>query len=753
MADLLIELFSEEIPARMQKKASDDLKRMITDGLKAAGLIFDAADAYVTPRRLVLNVTGLPVSTPDVREERRGPRADAPEKAVEGFLRGAGVPREACEERETPKGTFLFAIIEKKGKKTAEVVAEVLKDTIKNFPWPKSQRWGTGSLKWVRPLHSILCILDGETIDLEVEGIKSGNTTSGHRFMAPSTFTVTGFDDYKAKLLNHKVMLDASERADLIEAKAKELAASKGLEWVEDRGLLAEVAGLIEWPVPLMGGFDASFMEVPEEVLILTMKKDQKYFVTRDPKTGKLAPYFITVANIEPSDGGTAVAAGNERVLSARLSDAKFFWDQDLKGRLDDNLDALKDIVFHKDLGSVQDRVERMKKLARYLADFIPGCNADEAERAAELAKADLVSNMVYEFPEVQGAMGRYYALKQGESDAVADAIKDHYSPLGPNDACPTAPVSVAVALAEKIDTLVGFFGIDQKPTGSKDPFALRRAALGVIRLITENNLRINFAKILTQAYLDTLVQVLNNYGDLFTGPEELKPLKEFKLGKKLSSSDDILSHSSKYLSLLNRRDVPTKTDNDSFIAEGSALFTSFLELESDLLSFLSDRLKVQQREKGVRHDLIDAVFANGDDDLVRVLNRVNALTTFLDTDDGANLLAGYKRAANILKIEEKKDERPYDGAVNPASLETAEEKTLADALGVNAAAAKAALEQEGFEGAMAALARLRAPIDAFFENVIVNADDAKIRENRLNILNSIRGAVNAVADFEMIDG
>jgi glycyl-tRNA synthetase beta chain len=713
MADLLIELFSEEIPARMQKKASDDLKRMIAEGLKAAGLTFDGADAYVTPRRLALNVTGLPVSTPDVREERRGPRADAPEKAVEGFLRGAGVSRDACEERETPKGTFLFAVIEKKGKQTAEVVADLLKDTIKNFPWPKSQRWGkdsrnAGSLKWVRPLHSILCILDGETIDLEIEGIKSGNTVSGHRFMAPDTFTVSGFDDYKAKLLEHKVMLDAGERANLIEAKAKELAAAKGLEWVEDRGLLAEVAGLVEWPVPLMGGFDPSFMEVPEEVLILTMKKDQKYFVTRDPETGKLAPYFITVANIEPSDGGSAVAAGNERVLSARLSDAKFFWDQDLKGKLDDNLNALKEIVFHKDLGSVHDRVERMKRLALDLGKLV-GCDLNSAERAAELAKADLVSNMVYEFPEVQGAMGRYYALKQGESDAVADAIRDHYSPLGPNDECPTAPVSVAVALAEKLDTLVGFFGIGQKPTGSKDPFALRRAALGVIRLITENNIRLSLA-------------------DLFDGHLRFiqEQMHEQRQGTGGYGDGQLVQH-----------------------RDGTLRLSPTIKL----LSFFADRLKVQQREKGVRHDLIDAVFANGDDDLVRVLTRVNALTAFLNTDDGANLLAGYKRAANILKIEEKKDDRPYDGAVDADLLESAEEKTLADALKVNGDAAKSALEAEDFEGAMAALAKLRAPIDAFFEAVIVNADDAAIRTNRLNILNAIRGAVNAVADFEKIEG
>ena len=765
MADLLIELFSEEIPARMQKKASDDLKRMISDGLKGAGLTFDGADAYVTPRRLVLNVTGLPVSTPDVREERRGPRADAPEKAVEGFLRGAGVARDACEERETPKGTFLFAIIEKKGKQTAEVVAEILKDTIKNFPWPKSQRWGRGSLKWVRPLHSILCILDGETIDLDVEGIKSGNTTSGHRFMAPDEFTVSGFEDYKAKLLAHKVMLDANERAELIEAKAKELAADKGLEWVEDRGLLAEVAGLIEWPVPLMGGFDPSFMEVPEEVLILTMKKDQKYFVTRDPNTGKLAPYFITVTNIEPSDGGIAVAAGNERVLSARLSDAKFFWDQDLKGKLDDNLDALKEIVFHKDLGTVHDRVERMKKLARYLADFIPDCDADAAERAAELAKADLVSNMVYEFPEVQGAMGRYYALKQGESDAVADAIKDHYSPLGPNDECPTSPVSVAVALAEKLDTLVSFFGIDQKPTGSKDPFALRRAALGVIRLITENKLRISLNEVAAVA-MNNLVRsqydavTLSKEAELAHELSEKGILNYQNLGSEVSD-DQNGSEFGQFVERLLHEFNELRLDEALIPPSITSLLLLLKNAEaglSEIPKFFGVRLKVQQRDLGMRHDLMDAVFSRNvgeirDVDMVRVLTCVKSLSAFLDTDDGTNLLAGYKRAANILKIEEKKDDRAYDGAIDADLLESAEEKILAEALDVNGAAAKTALEAEDFEGAMAALAKLRAPIDAFFDDVIVNADNEKIRMNRLNILNSIRVAVNAVADFEMIDG
>lgn len=673
MTDLLIELFSEEIPARMQTKAASDLQRMMGDALKAAGLSFEGTNVYATPRRLALHMTGIPQSTPDVREERRGPRADAPEKAIEGFLRGAGVAREDLVEREDKKGTFLYAVIEREGRAASDVIAEALADAVRNFPWPKSQRWGDGSLRWVRPLHSILCLFDGAVVDMEVDSIRAGDSTRGHRFMAPEEFTVSDFADYKHKLLDHKVILDADRRQTLVRDTAQTLASAAGLELVEDAGLIAEVAGLVEWPVPMIGSFDASFLEVPEEVLILTMKKDQKYLVTRDPATGKLANKFIFTANIEPSDDGSAVTGGNERVLTARLSDARFFYEQDLKGKLEDNLPALKDIVFHIDLGTVAERVERMKKLARYLSEFIPGCDAAAAERAAELAKADLVSGMVYEFPEVQGVMGRYYAQAQGESDAVANAIRDHYAPLGPNDDCPSAPVSVAVALAEKLDTLVGFFGIDQKPTGSKDPYALRRAALGVIRLITENNIRI----------------ALNELFDEGTG----------------------------------------------------------------LLEFFGDRLKVQQRDKGVRHDLIDAVFARGDDDLVRILNRVAALSAFLETDDGTNLLAGYKRAANILKIEEKKDGVSYDKPVDVAKLDAPEAEALSGALARAKEAAENALISEDFEGAMAALSGLRAPIDTFFDKVIVNADDADARANRLALLAEIRTAVNTVADFSVIEG
>ncbi|WP_417460235.1 glycine--tRNA ligase subunit beta [Kordiimonas sp.] len=706
MADLLIELFSEEIPAGMQKKAADDLMRMMGDAFKAAGLSYDLERAYATPQRLVLAISGLPESTPDVREERRGPRTDAPEKAIEGFLRGAKVARHECEEREEAKGTFLFAVIEKKGRATTDVIAEALETTVRNFPWSKSQRWGSGSLKWVRPLQSILCIFDGKTVNVEIDGIKAGDTTRGHRFMAPDEFSVAGFDDYKQKLLDHKVILDAGRRATLIHDTAQTLASAAGLELVKDQGLFHEVAGLVEWPVPMMGSFDSAFLSVPEEVLILTMRKDQKYFVTRDPSTGKLANKFIFTANIEPSDGGKIVTAGNERVLTARLSDAKFFWEQDLKHKLEDNLPALEDIVFHIELGRVSDRVARMRALAQHMAQFIPGCDAAEADRAAMLAKADLVSGMVFEFPEVQGVMGRYYAKAQGESDAVADAVRDHYAPAGPNDECPSAPVSVAVALAEKIDTLVGFFAIDKRPTGSKDPYALRRAALGIIRLITENGIRLELAETLLNA---------------------AKPLKPY-LGLQVSVEKD--------------------GDRDEAILNHVSA-----TIEEHLLPFFADRLKVQQRDLGVRHDLIDAVFAKGDDDLVRVLARVSALSAFLDTDDGANLLAGYKRAANILRIEEKKDGITFDQAVDETVLVDAEEKALAAALTSAVADAEASLGTEDFEGAMAALSRLRAPIDAFFDKVTVNADDTALRANRLALLSAIRSAVNTVADFSLIEG
>lgn len=685
MAELFLEILSEEIPARMQAKARADLERLVCAALKGAGLVYGKAVTYTTPRRLMLKLDGVPLTTPDVSEERRGPRADAPEKAIEGFLRGAGLSREDLVEREDKKGTFLYAVIDKKGGEAAEVIASFMPDIIRNFPWPKSQRWGVGSLKWVRPLHSIVCLLDGEIVKFEVGGIKSGHFTLGHRFMSPEPIEINGLVDYCVKLKKSYVMIDHDARADSIRRRCKELAQSHGLEWVEDEGLLTEVAGLVEWPVALMGGFDKAFMQVPEEVLILTMKKDQKYFVLRDPKTGKLAPHFITVSNIVAKDGGDFVRGGNERVLSARLSDAKFFWDQDLKVKLEDNVAKLSDIVFHEKLGTVAARVERIKGLAAYLAKEI-GCDGKQAERAAELCKADLVSNMVGEFADLQGVMGRYYALEAGEPADVADAIRDHYAPKGPDDMCPSAPVSVAVALAEKIDTLVGFFGMDMKPTGSKDPFALRRAALGVIRLVTENELRLSLKALISAAS---------------------------QLYKKQSVSLD--------------------------------------DISNDLIEFIADRLKVQQREKGVRHDLIDA--AGSADDLVLLLSKVKALSHFISTDDGENLHAGYKRAANILKIEEKKDKASYAVDVKIDLLSETEEITLRDALGAARDEASNALENEDFEGAMSALSKLRAPTDAFFDAVTVNDENATVRANRLALLSSIRSSIDMVADFSQIEG
>lgn len=694
--ELLIELFSEEIPARMQARAAEDFAKLMAAGLAEQGLAAQQSETYVTPRRLVLRMTGLPAQTPDVKEERKGPKVDAPEKAIEGFLKSTGLDRSACEERDMgKKGAFLFAVIEKPGRATTDVVADCLAAVIRKFPWPKSQRWGRGSLKWVRPLSRILCLFEGAVVPVEVEGYSASNITEGHRFHAPEPFEVTHFYDYRAKLLDAKVQIDQNRRAELIADSCQTLATAAGLDWVRDEGLLSEVAGLVEWPVPMIGNFEPDFLEVPEEVLILTMKQDQRYFVLRDPATGKLAPKFIFVANIEPTDGGKAVTAGNERVIRARLADARFFWEQDKKHSLESRLPALADIVFHEKLGTVAERVERMVALASKLAESIPGCDAETAANAARLAKADLVSQMVYEFPEVQGVMGRYYALHEGLGDDTANAIGDHYSPLGPNDDCPTAPVSVAVALAEKLDTLVGFFGIGQPPTGSKDPFALRRAALGVIRLIVENGIKLKLQPII-RGHLVELPITYRHDGD-FKG--------------KIRS------------------------------------------IESSLLTFFADRLKVMEREKGTRHDLIDAVFAKGDDDLVRILARVKALQAFLGTDDGADLLAGYKRAANILKAEEKKGSLPDTLSVDPGLFSEDAEKNLYNALIDAQARSEAAIQSEDFEAAMAALSELREPIDTFFNLVTVNADDEGVRANRLALLTVICTATSKVADFSQIEG
>lgn len=691
MADLILELYSEEIPARFQKLGRDTLAQKLAEALKAAGISWQDVAVYSTPHRLVVSATGLPTETPNVSEERRGPRADAPEKAIEGFLRGVGLTRDQLQERETPKGSFLFAVIEKKGVKTADVIAAAMPEIISTFPWPKSQRWGAGSLKWVRPLRSILCLLDGAVVPFEVDGFKSGNTTTGHRFRGAGSFAVSDFASYRAGLEAAKVMLDQEYRKSLIAERCRTLAAEKNLIWVEDAGLLEEVAGLTEWPVPMLGAFDPDFLEVPEQVLILKMKHDQKYFVLRHGD-GTLAPNFIFTADIEPADGGALVTAGNERVLSARLSDAKFFFEQDQKVTLESQRAKLKDIVFHAKLGSVYDRTERMETLARHLAEFIPGCDAAEAALAARVSKSDLVSGMVGEIAEVQGLMGGVYAAKEGKPEAVATAIKDQYSPKGPGDACPTAPVSVAVALAEKLDTLVGFFSIGEKPSGSGDPYALRRAALGVIRLMIENELPMSIENACT---------------------------KIAELWKK-------------------------HLNQDVFLGE--------------LFEFIADRLANTYKSDGFTNQIIGAAGRTKlttaiEMQLYKFAKLVEALKAFIDSDDGINLLAGYKRAVNILGIEEKKDGTSYAVAVDTGKLDAAEGTALYEALAAAKVSAAKALESEDFTAAMTALAALRAPIDAFFEAVKVNADEPAVRANRLALLAEIRETMNIVADFSQIEG
>ncbi|WBU54519.1 glycine--tRNA ligase subunit beta [Paracoccus sp. SCSIO 75233] len=709
MPDLLIELFSEEIPARMQGRAREDLKKLVTDGLVEAGLTYRSAGAFSTPRRLALSVEGLDAASKPVREERKGPRADAPEKALEGFLRSTGLNKDQLELRDDKKGQVYFAVIDKPGRPAAEIVGEVLAAAIRNFPWPKSMRWGSGSLRWVRPLHSILCILSDEAgaqvVPVDVDGITSADTTRGHRFMAPDAFSVTSFDDYAAKLRQAKVMLDSAEREAAIAQEAENLAFARGWEIVEDKGLLAEVAGLVEWPVPLMGEIEAQFLDLPPEVLQTSMKEHQKFFSARNPKTGRIEG-FVTVANIETPDDGATILAGNQRVLAARLSDAAFFWQNDLrvaKAGMADWAEGLKSVTFHNKLGSQADRVARIAALAREIAPLV-GADPDQAGRAAELAKLDLRSEMVGEFPELQGIMGRYYALAAGEDAAVADAARDHYSPLGPSDDVPSAPVSVAVALADKIDTLTGFWAIDEKPTGSKDPFALRRAALGVIRLVLGNGVRFQVVDLLRNSMASRAMYVVENNDDLA-------------------------------MSAVTGKD---------WIGN----------IAADLLAFLHDRLKVYLRDQGIRHDIIDAVLAQpGNDDLVLVVNRATALNDMLRTEDGQNLTQGLKRASNILAQAEEKDGVEYSFGADPKFAETDEERALFAALDTAEPAIKAAVAEEDFPAAMSAIAGLRAPIDAFFEAVQVNTDNQIVRRNRLNLLSRIRAAGREIADFTRIEG
>ncbi len=702
-SELLLELFSEEIPARMQLRAADDLKRMVVDGLKTRGLAVGTAMAFATPRRLTLVIEGLPEKSPALSEEKKGPRIGAPEAAIQGFLKGAGLTSvgEAEIVKDAKKGDFYIARIEKPGQPADIIVADTVRETLTKFPWPKSQRWGSGDFTWVRPLQSIVCLLAGKVVALEVGGVTSGALTRGHRFHGNTPIEVKDFRDYGTRLKSAKVLLPTSERIEMIREQAQALAAKAKLELIEDEALLTENAGLTEWPTVLMGTFDEAFLAVPAECLITSMKNHQKCFSLRNPNTGKLANKFLMVSNLIATDGGAEIIRGNEKVIRARLSDARFFWEQDLKRHLEPMHFELKGITFHEKLGSQWDRMERITELSRQIAGSVDA-EPDLAGRSAQLCKADLVSGMVGEFPELQGLMGRYYALAEHMNPKIAAAIEEHYKPKGQSDSVPTAPVSIAVALADKLDTLIGFWAIDDKPTGSGDPYQLRRAALGIIRIVLENDLRLPILSVVKKHFMERVGKIPAN----LTPPEHL-----------LKGVD---SHA----------------------------------LGVDLLSFFADRLKVHLREKGARHDLIDAVFSLGDqDDLALIVKRVEALDAFLKSDDGKNLLAGVKRASNILSIEEKKDKKSYIGAYDIKLLQEKEELALAAALESAKQDTVAAINVENFKGAMNALAEMRGPVDAFFEKVTVNAPDAMLRENRLKVLSGIRAATLGVADFSKIAG
>ncbi len=764
MPDLLIELFSEEIPARMQVRAAEDLKKRITDGLVEAGLTYSGAAGFSTPRRLALTVQGLTAVSPTLREERKGPRVDAPDKAIDGFLRGAGVAREDLEVRDEKKGQVYFAVVTKPGRNADEIVAEVLEATIRNFPWPKSMRWGSGSLKWVRPLHSILCILTDEAgearvVDLDVDGITAGNTTEGHRFMGDGRFAVSSFEDYQARLKRAYVVLDTTERAETIWQDATNVAFANGLEVVEDRGLLAEVAGLVEWPVVLMGEIGEDFLGLPPEVLQTSMKEHQKFFSVKNPKTGRIER-FITVANREAADQGATILAGNQKVLAARLADAKFFWENDIRVAETGGqawLDSLANVTFHNKLGTQAERIERIAALAREIAPVV-GADADLAEQAARWAKADLSSEMVNEFPELQGLMGRYYAGPAGYPEEAANAAQEHYSPLGPSDDIPTAPVSVAVALADKLDTLTGFWAIDEKPTGSKDPFALRRAALGIIRLVLENEVYISLINTLKTSYVGTIHSIAENSAVFIKAQigEGETGYNQYSLAGLGDEFDDRLVTESLFTEFKSRNE-PDGHHEGSWVGEDETLLVclvSQVELGEHLLSFFHDRLKVYLRDQGIRHYVIDACIAmEGNDDLALLVKRATALSDFLKTDDGENLLQGFRRANNILTQAEEKDGVEYSYGADPKFAETDEERALFAALDTGEPAITAALKVEDFAAAMAGMAALRAPIDGFFEAVQVNTDNDIVRRNRLNLLSRIRQLCSAVADLTRIEG
>lgn len=733
MPDLLIELFSEEIPARMQTRAAADLKRLVTDGLVDAGLTYASAGAFATPRRLTLSVDGVLADSPSLVVERKGPRVDAPEKAIEGFLRGAGVSRDDLVVRDEKKGQMYFALINKPGRPAADIIAEVLEKTIRNFPWPKSMRWGAGTLRWVRPLHSILCILVDETgaqvVPLDVDGIKSGDKTEGHRFMGQAAFTVTSFDDYASKLKAAHVILNAGERADHIWADATNQAFAQGLEVVEDRALLAEVAGLVEWPVVLLGDIAEDFLGLPAEVLQTSMREHQKFFSVRNPKTDRIEK-FITVANRETADQGKTILAGNQKVLFARLSDAKFFWENDLRVPLADMAAKLSNVTFHNKLGSQADRIKRIADLAGEIAPMVDA-SPKLAVQAAEIAKADLSSEMVYEFPELQGLMGRYYAQAADLPQDVANACELHYAPLGPSDDVPSQPVSIAVALADKLDTLTGFWSIDEKPTGSKDPFALRRAALGVIRLVLENDVRLR----------------LDRFVDAQLLRHEIQAGGDAMLSDMLTEIADHGVFGAAIRSVLDgsEGDVPEAVVK---------LKDQIPDISSNLLAFFHDRLKVYLKDRGIPHDVIDACLAMpGNDDLTLLVKRAEALQAFLKTDDGENLLQGVKRASNILSAEEKKDGVEYSYGADIKFAETDEERALFKALENTEASITPALKSEDFASAMSAMATLRAPIDAFFDKVQVNTDNTTVRRNRLNLLSQIRKTCSSVADLSLLEG
>jgi glycyl-tRNA synthetase beta chain len=736
MADLLLELFSEEIPARMQSGAARDLERLVAAALTERGLTFEGAKSFAGSRRLALGVFGLPLKQPDVREEKKGPRVNAPEKAIEGFLRSSGVTLDQCQKQNDAKGEFYVAVIERAGRPTRDVLAEILPDCFAKLPWPKSMRFPGSPVRWVRPLHSICCVFDGEVVPFAFAGVTSGSTTRGHRFLSSGEITAKSFEEYAEKLHDAHVVVDGEKRKAIILHDAKAAAAALGLELIEDQGLLEEVSGLAEWPVVLIGTIEDQFMDVPPEILQTSMRTHQKYFSLRDPKTGKMANKFAVVSNMVAEDGGKEIVAGNERVLRARLSDAKFFWDQDRKVKLADRVKALEGITFHAKLGTQYERVERIVQLAGEIAAKI-GANVDAAKRAALLCKADLTTGVVGEFPELQGIMGGYYAAHDGEDADVAAAIRDHYKPLGPTDTVPTTPVSIAVALADKLDQLVGFFANDMMPTGSADPFALRRAALGVVNIVLQNAERLRLMQPIAQASIEYYRQ------SAFTRRDKIA-----------DALGDVIEEAGVDVTPDVFEKFFDKAIGEKERENAKEFWDRYIITQIKLTHFITDRVKVVLKDRGIKYDLLDAVFIfSRDDDLVRLVARVEALQSFLGSDDGANLLTAYRRAANILKAEEKKDKTTFDATPDTTRLDLAEEKALYVDLMAAAASVKTEIAAERFVEAMRAMARLRRPVDAFFDKVTVNDPDREKRINRLRLLAVLRATLHLAAVFSKIGG